>query len=208
MKIQPIVEGHGEVEAVPVLLRRLLNDAGIYSVTVAQSFRRKQSQLRTEEGLRTAIELARLDQECTGIIVIFEDEDDCPKTLGPRLSGWAKAAANPLPCIVALPHREYEAWFLAAIRSLRGKRGIRPDALLQEEPESIRAAKGALERLMIPNSNYLETSDQAALSALFDFKEAYRNSRSFRHLVKALCELVNEMGIPLGNWPPQEWADT
>ena len=57
MIIQPIVEGHGEVEAVPVLLRRLLDEAGIFNVAVAQSFRRKQSQLRTEEGLRTAIEL-------------------------------------------------------------------------------------------------------------------------------------------------------
>ena len=29
MKIQPIVEGHGEVEALPVLLRRLIDEAQV-----------------------------------------------------------------------------------------------------------------------------------------------------------------------------------
>jgi hypothetical protein len=33
--IQPIVEGHGEVEAVPVLLRRLAAEAGGFDVQVA-----------------------------------------------------------------------------------------------------------------------------------------------------------------------------
>jgi len=34
VKIQPIVEGYGEVEAFPVLLRRLRDEAGAYGVDI------------------------------------------------------------------------------------------------------------------------------------------------------------------------------
>ncbi len=205
MILQPIVEGHGEVRAVPVLLRRLLDQAGIFNVTVAQSFRGKQSRLLTQQGLTAAIEVAKLQPECAGLVVLFENEDGCPKELGPRLTSWARAAAHPLPCVVALPHREYEAWFLASLDSLRGKRAIRGDAQLTCLPEACRDAKGMLESCMNKGAFYLETTDQAALSAQFDFKLAFRNSRSFRHLIKVFGELVEGMGLPLSSWPPKEW---
>ena len=43
--IQPIVEGHGEVEAVPVLLRRLTAEAKSWEITVGRPIRRYRSQL-------------------------------------------------------------------------------------------------------------------------------------------------------------------
>lgn len=36
MKIQPVVEGHGEVEAVPILLRRLIDEAGAWRIGVGR----------------------------------------------------------------------------------------------------------------------------------------------------------------------------
>ena len=36
VKIQPIVEGHGDVSAFPVLLRRLVQEAGIRAVDIAR----------------------------------------------------------------------------------------------------------------------------------------------------------------------------
>ena len=44
MKVYPIVEGHGEVEAAPVLLRRLLAEARCQSIGVGRPIRRTQSQ--------------------------------------------------------------------------------------------------------------------------------------------------------------------
>jgi len=38
--IQPIVEGHGEVDAVPLLLRRLLHEAGVYALDINQPHRK------------------------------------------------------------------------------------------------------------------------------------------------------------------------
>jgi hypothetical protein len=83
--MQPIVEGHGELEAVPVLLRRLIAEAAVYTIDVNAPIRSKQSKLLQEDGLRQSVRLALLQDDCRGIIVLFENEDGCPKELGPKL---------------------------------------------------------------------------------------------------------------------------
>jgi hypothetical protein len=59
MKIQPIVEGHGEVGAVPVLIRRLRNEAQAYNLEVNQPIRKRRPELIDETQLRKAVRLAR-----------------------------------------------------------------------------------------------------------------------------------------------------
>lgn len=41
----PIVEGKGEVEAVPVLLRKIFDEMGVYDVTVTRPFRVKRNRV-------------------------------------------------------------------------------------------------------------------------------------------------------------------
>ena len=53
-----------------------------------------------------------------------------------------------MPCGVVMAQREYEAWFLAAIESLCGQRGIVSDALYPQDPEQVRGAKGVVSRFM------------------------------------------------------------
>ena len=60
MNIQPIVEGHGEVEALPVLLRRLIAASNAYALGVNQPIRRPRTDLVREDGIRKAVQLARL----------------------------------------------------------------------------------------------------------------------------------------------------
>ncbi len=66
--IQPIVEGHGEVEAVPVLLRRLRDEAGAFHIQVGGPIRRSRSQLVREESVCQTIEVARRQPRCDAII--------------------------------------------------------------------------------------------------------------------------------------------
>jgi hypothetical protein len=206
VNIQPIVEGHGEVTAVPVLLRRLRDEAQCFSLDVNSPIRRKRSQLVQETQLRNSIRLARLQPQCGGIIVLLDSDDDCPKELMPTLQAIAQSEAGPIPCLVVLAHREYEAWFLASIESLRRKRGVRADAESHPRPEEPRDAKGQLEMRMEKGKSYHETSDQAALSAEFDMKPAYRQCRSFRRMVKAYIEIAVALGANLpGPWPPADW---
>lgn len=205
MNIQPIVEGQSEVAALPELLRRLIADAGAYPIGVNRPIRRPRSELVREDGVRKAVRQARLKPECAAILIVIDADDDCPKDLAPRVQAWAQEEAVSHPCCVVMPNREFEAWFLAAIESLRGTRGIRHDAISHPGPESKRGAAEELKRRMPPNRTYSKTADAPALAAAFDMAEAHRRCRSFRRMVRAFGLLVNGLGIPIQQWPPMGW---
>jgi hypothetical protein len=207
MTIQTIVEGHGEVEALPVLLRRFRDLAQTYPLEVNPPIRRHNTEFFTEAGVQKAVRLA-LKQPCDAILLLVDGDgdNDCPKIQGPEILKWAQSEAGQKPCAVVMAYREYEAWFLASIESLRGIRGIREDAVSHPHPEQPRDAKGQIEVRMEPNESYQETADQPALSAIFELRDAYERCRSFRHLVKAFGELATAGGAaPATEWPPPEW---
>ncbi|HKV40878.1 MAG TPA: DUF4276 family protein [Blastocatellia bacterium] len=159
-----------------------------------------------EAPLCDSIALALLRPECSAILVLFDGDDDCPKELAPRIEEWAKAAAGQVPCAVVVAQREYAAWFIASIESLRGERGIRDDAEPHPNPETPRGAKGQLEMLMVPGAAYSPTADQAALTAKFDMAIAHARCRSFRRMVRAFGLLTAGAGAPLDRWPPPGWV--
>ena len=86
---------------------------------------------------------------------------------------------------MVMAKREYEAWFLASIEALRGRRGVLPEATPHPDPESPRDAKGKLERRMRPGASYSASVDQVAMTGHLDLESAYRGCRSFRKLVSA-----------------------
>lgn len=204
MKLQPIVEGHGDVRAVPVLLRRFVAETEAYDVTVVSPIKLPRDKLVRQADVDRVIRRALLNQ-CDAILVLFDSDDDCPKETASMVRGWSAAAAGAIPCDVVLAHREYEAWFLASIESLRGQRGITEDALHHPNPESPRDAKGELRSRMRAGQTYSETKDQPALSAQFSMADAYARSRSFRKLTKAFGDLVRATGRQIDPWPPAGW---
>lgn len=206
MKIQPIVEGHGEVKAVPELLRRLQQEASCYYITIGTPIRRPSSDLNNKKNFQSAVQLALLQDECAAILILFDLDEGCPKQKAAELTIWAREVAANVPCAVVLAHREYEAWFLAAVESLRGYNGIPFDAESPVEPESIRGAKQYLERLMGRPYSYSETSDQVRLTARFDMQVSYRRSRSFRRFVNAFGQLLYGIGEYPDQWPPVHWT--
>jgi hypothetical protein len=206
VKIYAIVEGEGEVTAVPVLLRRLLHDyAHRFDLQVGQPIRKKEYEFRRPETLQNAVRLAKLQFDCAGILVLFDGEDDCPAKLGAQVSTWAKAAAGNTPCEVVVAYREYETWFLASLESLRGHCRISPDACSPIEPEARRNAKGMLEEFMPRGASYSPTIHQGKLTAVADLAQMHRRNRSFRKFTKALGDILTAMGPPLEQWPPPGW---
>ena len=206
MKVQPIVEGYGEVEAVPVLLRRLCDEASAFVVEVGRPIRRTRSELVQEAGVRRSVKLALMQPDGGAVLIVFDSDDDCPKDLAPVIEAWARSEARGIPCGVVMAHREYEAWFLAALESLRGCRGIRDDASDLPHPEGPRSAKAKLEENMTPGRSYSETADQASLTAAFDMARAFHGCRSFRRMARAFAFLLTEAGVPMPNWPPPSWT--
>lgn len=206
MKLYPIVEGHGEVTAAPVLLRRLLWDhAQCFGMNVGTPIRRTCAQFRREDEVSKMVRLALLQPDCAAVLLLFDGEDDCPFELAAKVRGWAQAAAGQIPCEVVIAYREYETWFLASVESLRGRWGIADDAGSPANPEAKRDAKGALEEFMPRERGYSETGDQDAMSAVFDMALAHRRNRSFRKLVKSVGDLLGQLGQPIPTWPPIEW---
>ena len=205
MNIQPIVEGHGDVVAFPVLLRRLLAEAGKSTIGVGRPIRRRRHELVREFDVQKAVRLALSKQNCRAILILFDGDSDCPAELGPAVRAWATASASGIPCEVVLAHREYEAWFLAAIESIRGRRGILSDAESHPSPEEPRGAKEQLEARMRAGISYIESTDQPALSALFSMSDAYRSSRSFRKLTRSIGALLSSLQQDVGTWPPPAW---
>ncbi len=202
--IQPLVEGHGEVEAVPVLIRRLAEAMGVAHIAVGRPIRIPSDKLRRKEGLQRAVLRVRSLPACGAALVLIDADDDCPKTLGPTLQQWVTEAAGDFPIAVVLANREYEARFLAALPSLRGHRGITAQSKWDKDAESVRGAKEALSREMSGTRAYSEVIDQPALTARADWKAVHQRCRSFRKMAKETRRLFGACGLNPSPWPKAE----
>lgn len=206
MILQILVEGEGDEKAVPILLRRLQHECGAFSLVFNRPLRKRRSDLVNEQSLREAIRLAlRQESGCEGILIVFDGDKDCPKSLAPRVREWVQTEAPGIPSEVVIAHREYEAWFLGSLESLRGKHRVLQEAVSHANPESIRGAKERLKASMARGSRYVEPADQPALTALFDLAAAHRSCRSFRRMVRAFGLLASAAGAEIGEWPPASW---
>ena len=106
-----------------------------------------------------------------------------------RASG---ASAGTLVAVV-LVKMEFEAWFLGSIESLRGVRGVHPNAISPTSPESIRDAKGHLSGLMTGGRTYVEVDDQPALAAQFDLNMARQRCPSFDKLMRDVTAIATAL---------------
>ena len=155
VRLAAIVEGHGEVEAVPKLIHRIAREViPAVTVIVGPVLRVPASQLLKEGELERQVERAARRMECRGGILILVDCDrdgGCPAREGPALAQRARHARSDMQISVVLAKREYEAWFIAAAESLGGQCGLSQDLVADPNPESIRGAKEWLSRRMPQN---------------------------------------------------------
>ncbi|TMR09928.1 DUF4276 family protein [Nonomuraea turkmeniaca] len=180
-RIGVIVEGHGEVKAVPVLLTRLVSELLPNPwPTFLRPFRESRDALVAVGGIERAVDdLLSRHQALTGLLALIDGDDDCPATLGPELLTRIEAHRPGLRAAVVLAHREYEAWFLAAAPSLSGHGGLNDDLHVPPEPEGVRGCKEWLSKHRPRHLPYDPVDHQAGLSATFDLAMARKNSPSF-----------------------------
>ena len=195
ISIAAIVEGDGEVQAVPLLLRRLAHSLGSWEVECLRPAPLARAKIPREPDLKKHIELQARRTGPGGIIVILLDaDDDCPANLGPKLTSWAYEQRPDRRFVVSVIPREFEAWFLASADSLRGQRGLSP--MLSpptKDPETIRDAKGWLSATM--PRRYRPTLDQAPLAACFDLQAA-RSCPSFERFVQRFAAALQCDEVP------------
>jgi hypothetical protein len=141
VRIASLVEGDGEVQALPVLLRRVVQEIDpLVTAMIPRPFRHPSGSILRAGGVERAINAVAELHSDHSILVLIDCDDDCPKTLGPALGRRATQTRPDLYISVVLAHREYEDWFLAAAESLAGKRNLDPNLAAPDNPEDIRDA--------------------------------------------------------------------
>lgn len=189
--IAPIVEGHGEIDALPALLYRIGKSLASESVLQINPPIRVKfgSFLNKQDDFRRYVELAALKAAAQNgsVLILLDCDDDCPATLGPRLLRDAVSVRHDIPMFVALAYREYETWFLAAAHSLRGSAGLPDDLDPPADFDRLRDAKGWLGQRM--PAGYDSIRHQLALTRRMDLEQA-RSSQSIDRLYRHVARLL------------------
>lgn len=189
LTIATVVEGQGEVAAVPVLLRRILAEiAPDTYVGLPRPYRVGRDSLIKSGGIEAAVKAVA--EQGNAVLVLLDADDDLPCTLGPELLRRAVRSRDDRPSSVVVATREFEAWFLAAAESLRGVRGLATDLAAPAAPERLRDAKGWLTERRTDGRAYKPTADQAALAQVFDLRAARAGAPSFGKLWRDVERLV------------------
>lgn len=191
--IASVVEGEGEISALPVLLRRLMYEAEIWDADIQPPFLVDRGRLVRPGGLEAAVEAQarRVPVDHPGgILVVIDADDDCPATLGPSLLARAEAARPDRRTAVVLANREFEAWFLASAPSLGGRAGLAERLKVPANSETLRDCKGWLTHHRRDGVRYRPRVDQAALAQDMDLDLARANSSSFNKFCRDITYLV------------------
>jgi hypothetical protein len=189
-----VVEGQGDVAALPILIERLaraINNEIV--VTVRQPVRMKRDRFISDEREfeRRVILASRSAGGRNPLLIVLDSEGGCPAEMGPRLLGKARAICpgRPVGCVVA--HQEYETWFMAAPEAIRDQFELAKTPIAPQDPESRRGAKEWIKQHLPRGKTYSETTHQHELTKRIDLKKA-RAIPSFDKLYREVSRLLAE----------------
>ena len=197
--IAPIVEGHGEVAALPILLRRIGQEyCPDTFVEVLQPIRQPASSLvkTTNPSLHKAVSLATgklaahsnsVDRKL--ILIVIDAEGRCAANLGPELKMRAEAIVGHMNISSVIAVDEYETWFVAAAESLSKYINASPDEI-PLNPETTGTKKKWIDD-RYRGVKYSETVDQPKFSSAMDLRLCRSRSPSF----DKLCRDIERMAI-------------
>ena len=196
LKIACVVEGFGDVDALPILLKRIVKsiDAELMLDASRAPIRIPRSKIEKPQVIEDAVNAAAKQiGGVGGILLLFDADKDCPKRLAPLLLKKAMEIRSDLPISVVFAYREYESWFLAAAESLRGKHGLCDTFEAPANIEEKRGAKEWLKKYMPPGSSYKETIHQPLFTREIDIELARQNSPSFDKLYRDLQAMTLQL---------------
>ena len=155
--IASIIEGKGEVEALPKLIYNVVMALTPDSYPIVlRPHRVPRDRLLTVPGL--------LEYHCerafaeagpnARLIIMLDADDDCPAELGPCLRQRIGSRFSGELFSVSIANREYENWFIASLETIAGEIGVIQDTQVPDNIEGIRGAKEWISRHM-PSGGYL-----------------------------------------------------
>ncbi|MEX0805823.1 MAG: DUF4276 family protein [Candidatus Binatia bacterium] len=206
-RIIPVVEGHGEEYAVPIMLNNWFKHRRFFNFTTPDlAVRAHQASLlceydsQRERGIEHYLNLAMCGRP-DAILVMFDADDECIarqdkqpyQPLGPELLQRARNHLPHIPISVVVANREFEAWYLAAYRRFKGRGHFHRDTKFTPgfDVETPRDCKGHVSTSM--GRKYSETADQKVLTEHLGFGSYIsRYSPSFKKLLKDLDWLAQQ----------------
>lgn len=191
-RMLPIVEGHGEDRAVPLLIRRILESQGIYQAQIlpARRYGEYPSVTKNFDNLF----LAAIKEKAPILWVMDFDSKhyDCPLKEARHLLTRAETLRPGWPLKIAFLVKEYETLFLvdeAACRAIFPD--ISPKVGFPEIPEDVRDAKGWLSQHRPSGLAYKETVHQEKITARLNLDLLRARSADFAHLERAVLALMD-----------------
>jgi hypothetical protein len=177
-----VVEGRGEVQAVPLLLRRRLADRGVFEDLIGRPVpcNGRENALKPK-GLEGKVAVAAVRPGCRCVLVLLDGEGDPVCELGPELLRRARDAAIGKEVAVCLADAKYEDWLVASAESLDVV-GLR----YNPDRDSVKALKEALHP-----SKYVKPSWQPRLTNGLDFEVASGRNRSLARFLDKFDTLID-----------------
>ncbi len=204
-KMAVIVEGKGDAAAIANLLPRLLDQEFQRTDWQVQAKRTNGcGELTKPGGVERFVRLC-LHQEpaCRGILILIDGDaarqlprkpmDPCSPWFARQLAGRVRQMQPPVPVAVVVARWEYEVWLIASIETtapaLPGSPQHHPPC--PANVEELAEPKQWLNLCIPQGQKYLETRDQARLTAKMDFALVAPRCRSFRRLKNAIQQILN-----------------
>ncbi len=182
-----VVEGPGDVAAVPLLLRRWLHLQGEFRDLLGKPVNcNGRTKALARNGLEGKVATAIARPGCKGVLVILDGEGDAVCSLGPNLLSRARSVTG-APVALTLADTKYEAWLCAsaetlALSSLTCEVGADPEY-------AIRCA-------LLP-AKYVKPTWQPRLTERMDLPLARSRDRSLSRVLDQVIYLVGT-SLPAG----------
>ena len=188
-----LVEGPGDVAAVPVLLRMVLQQANLFDWQPGDPMKvNGLTALRKRlPSFAEALRIKMNDNKCHGVLVLLDLEDGCPRAEAATLAAEFATYGLPYPISIVFAHREYEEWLVASLPTIAPCTSLLKDDLVRDYAiENKRGVKEWLTSKMPHGSIYKETTHQEEFTRNLDITLA-QQCRSFQRLLHAVAELTN-----------------
>lgn len=190
-----ILEGAGDKDAVPELIRKLAHQHGIFDLSIVPHpiIHQNIPKLRAGEELERFVQYG-LMRDGDSLLLLLDCDDLCAKD---EVHAFAERVRkqNPIKKVgVAFFNSEYESLFITCLDLIAERypdygwnlEGWNAD----EAHEEIVGAKGYISRHMKHARAYKATRDQVKVTSALDFDRLREKSRSFRHLESTLLWLT------------------
>lgn len=189
-----IVEGEGDIEAAPLLCRRLLGELyGAYDWSFVTHRRGSIANLKANNCAHFKRFLQAGYKEGMPILWMLDnDENECARSLVREFYQHVNSIGVQQPLAFCLWTREYETMFLYDPEFLAAKLGIQ-ELSIPDSPENRRGAKELLSKQMPHGQGYKERVNQPALTAGISLERLKENYRSFQHFERALIWLTQRV---------------